>query len=235
MYRSVDDALLLRAALLRPGQVRSWPDLTSSDAAASWRPWLTQAALTMPEFEAAVAHATPDLAKRVAVVIGDGVSRTDARAVVLAFMRYMLRATTRATPFGLFAGVAPAIAARSGSVRWGRAHQPVARIQASWLVAVLDRLESDSRLRPHLTVCASNVLVERAGKLVLEYRAATNDPRGAPAHLRIRATEIIRAALALAAEPIRSADLIGKLVASGMAPQEGAERLISQMIEQRCL
>jgi len=135
----------------------------------------------------------------------------------------------------LFAGVAPATASRTGRIRWGTAHRPFARLQASWLAAVLDGLESDVRLRPHVMVRANNLLVERSEKLVLEYRAATTDPAGAPTHLRIKATGMIRTALALAAEPIRWADLTGKLTAECGAPQEGAQRLVGQMVTQRLL
>lgn len=234
MYRSVNDAMMLRAALLRPGQIGSWPDLTSSDPADGWRSWLAET-LAIPGFAAAVAHSSPELAERAEAAITGSLSKSDARRVVLAVLRYLLRATTRATPYGLFAGVAPATASRSGSVRWGTAHRPIARLQAFWLAAVLDGLESDERLRPHLMVCANNLLVERADKLVLEYRAATSDPQGAPAHLRIKSNHIIRSTLALAAEPIRWADLTDKLVADGAAPQEGAQRLIGQMVSQRLL
>jgi thiopeptide-type bacteriocin biosynthesis protein len=150
-------------------------------------------------------------------------------------MRYLLRAATRATPYGLFAGVTPTTANRAGAVRLGTAHRPVARLQASWLAAVLDDLEADPRLRPHLTVRANNLVVQRGDRVVLEYRPATNDVRGAPVHLRIKANNMIRAALALAAEPIRWTDLTGKLTAECGAPQEGAERLVSQLVSQRLL
>lgn len=234
MYRSVNGALMLRAAVLRPGQLGAWPDLTSSDSAASWRPWLAET-LTIPGFGAALAHASPDLAERAAAAVDGGLSQVDARRVVLAVMRYLLRASTRATPYGLFAGVAPATASRPGRIRWGTAHQPVARLRAPWLAAVLDDLESEVRLRAHVLLRANNLLVERGEKVVLAYRAATGDPRGAPSHLRIKATDMIRTALALTAEPIRWVDLTGKLVAEAGATQEGAERLISQMVTQRLL
>ncbi|MBL6280243.1 lantibiotic dehydratase [Micromonospora fiedleri] len=234
MYRSVNDALMLRAALLRPGQLGAWPDLTSSDAAANWRAWLSET-LTVPGFATALTHASPDLAERVTATINGGLRQADARRVVLSVMRYLLRATTRATPYGLFAGVAPATASRTGSIRWGTAHRRVARLRAPWLASVIDRLESDVRLRQHLLVHVNNLLVERSGKLVLGYRAATSDPQGAPAHLRITATDVIRAALALAAEPIRWADLTGKLMADCGVPREGAQRLVGQMVAQRLL
>lgn len=234
MYRSVNDTLMLRASVLNPGRLDQWPDLTSNDAAASWEPWLEQT-LTIGGFAAALAHASPALAARCTAAIAGELSQADARRVVLAVMRYLLRATSRATPFGLFAGVGIATANGAGGLRWGTAHRPFARIPATWLARVLDDLESDPQLRPHLMVRANNLLVQRSGHAVLEYRAATSDPRGAPAHLRIKATNSVRAVLALAAEPIRWADLCGKLAAEHGAPQEGAERLIGQMMSQRLL
>lgn len=235
MYRSVDDAMLLRAAVLRPDQLEPWPDATDSDPASAWLPWLTTTLSALPGFAAAFAHASPDLFERVAAVMDGRVSRSDARAVVFAVMRYLLRATTRATPFGLFAGVAPATTSRSGSLRWGAAHQPIARLHASWLTAIIDRLETDPCLQPNLMVRANNLVVERGDTMVLEFRAATTDPRGAPAHLRVTANDVVRAALAVATQPIRIADLIGTLVADGAAPPDGAQRLVAQMVAQRLL
>ncbi|MGH3678712.1 MAG: lantibiotic dehydratase [Natronosporangium sp.] len=234
MYQSVDDAVMVRAALLRQDQLDRWPDLTGPDAAANWKPWLREA-LQLPGFAVALAHATPELAGRANAAIDGAVSQADTRRVVVAVMRYLLRAATRATPFGLFAGVAPATASRASSVRLGNAHRAVARLQAPWLAVVLDDLEADLRLRPHLMVRANGLVVERGDRVVLENRAATNDCRGAPVHLRIKTNHMIRAALALAAEPIRWSDLTAKLTAECAAPPEGAERLIGQLVSQRLL
>ncbi|MCP2325233.1 thiopeptide-type bacteriocin biosynthesis protein [Hamadaea flava] len=234
MYRSVNNALMLRASVLHPGYLASWPDLTTSNGPGTWRPWLEEA-LSIPWFAAALAHASPDLAERTTAAVKGDLPPAAVRRVVLGVMRYLLRATSRATPFGLFAGVAPATANGTATLRWGADHRPFARLQAAWLAGVLDGLESDPLLRPHLIVRANNLLVERSGKVVLEYRAATSDPRGAPAHLRIKANDSIRAALSLAAEPISWADLSGKLAAEHGAPSEGADRLIGQMVAQRLL
>ncbi|MDI1461075.1 lantibiotic dehydratase [Catellatospora sp. KI3] len=225
---------MLRASVLHPGHLASWPDLTSSDGAATWRPWLEDT-LAIPGFAAALVHASPDLAERVAAAVKGDLPPTAVRRVLLGVMRYLLRATSRATPFGLFAGVAPVSANGKATLRWGADHRPFARLQAAWLTGVLDGLESDPMLRPHLIVRANNLLVYRSGKVVLEYRAATSDPRGAPTHLRVKANNSIRAALNLAAEPIRWADLSGKLAAEHGAPPEGADRLIDQMVAQRLL
>lgn len=234
MYRSVNNALMLRAPLLHPDDLGRWPDLSGHDTTAGWQPWL-QETLAIPGFAAAMSHASPSLAQRANAAVSGTLTQADARRVVLAVMRYLLRATSRATPFGLFAGVAPATADRTGIVRWGSDHRPVARLQAAWLAEVTDRLESDPRLRPHLLVCVNNLLVQRAGEVVLGYRAAKSDPQGAPTHLRIKASSALGAALDLAAEPIRWADLCGKLAAERGAPQEAAERLVSQMVTEGLL
>jgi len=81
---------------------------------ASWRPWLHQT-VQVPGLAVALTHASPALTDRLSAALHRGPSPPDTRRVVLAVMRYLLRAATRATPYGLFAGVAPATAGRAGS------------------------------------------------------------------------------------------------------------------------
>jgi hypothetical protein len=104
----------------------------------------------------------------------------------------------------------------------------------TWLTAVLDQLEADAGVQPHLTVRADNLVVRRGDQVVLEHRAA-RDPRGAPVHLRIRATAVVRAALALAADPIRRRDLTGKLAAERGAPPVTVDRVVVELVSSRLL
>lgn len=109
MYQYVD-AALVRAPAWDVGRFGlSWPDLTGPDAtAASWRGWLERT-WQVPELASAVEAASPDLARQVArICAGDGVPEAEVRRAVLPVVRYLLRGTGRATPFGLLAGVAPA-------------------------------------------------------------------------------------------------------------------------------
>ncbi len=229
----MDDALLLRLSVCRREQSGPWPDLTSADAPGSWLPWLRQT-LQVPGFALALEHAAPVLTERLFAALDGRLADPDTRRVVITVMRYLLRAATRATPYGLFAGVAPVTVGRLGRVRLGTAHRPVARIPAAWLAAVIDQVEADPRVRPHLVMRANNLLVERGEHLVLEHRAS-RAPRGAPMHLRIRSTAAIRAALALAAEPIRGRDVTDKIIAACGAPPDGADRLVGQLVSQRLL
>jgi thiopeptide-type bacteriocin biosynthesis protein len=235
LYRYVD-AVVVRAAVSgRDCERGGWPDVTGQETGpASWRPWLQQA-LSTPEFAAALEQASPVLADRArAICAGRPVPHRAARRAVLSVMRYLLRSTGRATPYGLFAGVAPARVAATGAVRLGATHRAVARVSAEWVAAVVDRLETDPQLRPFLTVRANNLLIERGGQIVLAHRASRT-PGGAPTHLAVRATAPVRAALTLATDPIRVQHLAKKLATDFRVGADTVNTLLADLVAQRLL
>ncbi|QFY11517.1 lantibiotic dehydratase [Nonomuraea phyllanthi] len=239
MYRYLD-ALVLRAPAWPPDQqIAWWPDLTGQDAApASWRTWLAHTWQT-PGFAAAVEQASPDLARRVrGICAGRPFPDPAVRRAVLSVMRYLLRASGRATPFGLFAGVAPArISAGRDvpSLRIGDAHRPIARVTAEWLAAVVQRLEGETALRRRLTVVANNLAFERDCRLVLEHRAST-EAGGAPGHVSVRATGPVQAALRQARDPLPVTDLMARLsAASPRTAETTIDALLAELVAQRLL
>ncbi|WP_433498548.1 lantibiotic dehydratase [Sphaerimonospora sp. CA-214678] len=236
MYEYLD-AVVVRASAWTPDQtIGPWPDLTGQAAGpASWRRWLQQI-VRIPGFMIAVEQASPVLARRVrGICDGTRTAESDVRRAVLAVMRYLLRASGRATPFGLFAGIAPAHIADLPAVRAGYGHRAVVRADAAWLTAVIERLEAEPELRPRLKVLANGLAFERDGHLVLEHRSS-GSAGGAPAHVRVRATRPVRAALALAGGPIRLGDLKDKLAAD--FPSVSADvigTLLAGLVAQRLL
>jgi lantibiotic biosynthesis protein len=235
MYQALD-AAVVRAVVWQPDQeIGPWPDLTGQAAGTdSWRRWLRQAARN-PEFAAALEQASPVLARRVREICdGQDVSEPAARRVVLSVMRYLLRASGRATPFGLFAGVAPARLAGLPASRVGTAHRAFAKVEAGWLAAVIDRLETDAALRPGLKAMANNMVFERDGHLVLEHRSTGTG--GAPTDVRVRATRPIRTAMNLARCPIRLGDLATILAADFPGvPANVVTGLLADLVAQRLL
>lgn len=124
----------------------------ADERVAGWCRWLRQV-WASDGFAASVEVASPALARRVREVCdGRQVREREVRRVVLSVMRYALRATSRATPFGLFAGVASARVGSRSAVRFGDGHHAVARVDAEWLDEVIRRLDACHELRNRLFV-----------------------------------------------------------------------------------
>ena len=101
------DALLVRGPAWDAHNLGlSWPDLAGPDATiTSWRAWLDRV-WQLPEVADAVASASPDLARQVArISAGGDIPEAGVRRAVQATLRYLLRGTSRATPFGLLAAL----------------------------------------------------------------------------------------------------------------------------------
>ncbi|MET7319544.1 lantibiotic dehydratase [Streptomyces sp. NPDC005549] len=209
MYRHVDAALIRAAA--GPLEPADWPALAAAAAdPASWRAWVHQI-WQQPDFAAAVTAASPDLARQVEQLsAGHPLSDSAVRRTVLAVLRYLLRARTRATPFGLFAGVTSARIGAVGALRTGSTHHLAARADAEHSTALVDRFEQDPALQPHLMLLTSTLAVERDDHVVIEHRPSGKRDLG-PEHVRIRLTGPVRGALDGARVPIRWGDLTAKL------------------------
>ncbi|MFC4463944.1 lantibiotic dehydratase [Streptomyces xiangluensis] len=234
MYRYVD-AAAVRAAAWNPSHETVWPDLTGPSAnPSSWQAWLQQT--WSKEFAAAVTAASPDLASRVdQICAGRPLPEPAVRRTVLSVLRYLLRARTRATPFGLFAGVAAARIDIAPALEVGAGHHAVARPDAAHSTALVDRFEQHPALRPHLMLLTSTLVVERDGYVVIEHRpSGTRD--GDPQYVQIRVTGPVREALDGARVPILWSDLAAKLSSSfPSAPSTAIEKLLAGLIEERFL
>ncbi|MBV1940875.1 lantibiotic dehydratase [Streptomyces sp. BV286] len=235
MYRYVD-AAVIRAAVLDSDHPGVWPDLIGPSAnTASWREWLHQTWKTAG-FATAVKGASPDLARRVEqVCAGHPLPEPAVRRTVLSVLRYLLRARTRATPFGAFAGVAAARIGAAPALSIGTWHRAFARPDAAWIAAFIGQLEANSGLRPHLMLLASSLVVERDGYVVIEHRPRdTHD--GASEHVQIRVTGPVRNALDGARTPILWSDLTAQLSATfPTAPLAAIENLLAGLVRQRFL
>ncbi|MFD7897417.1 lantibiotic dehydratase [Streptomyces sp. NPDC059743] len=233
MYRHVD-AALVRAAAWHPDHETVWPDLIGASAnTTSWQAWLQQT-WQAPAFAAAVTAASPDLTSRVEqICAGRPLPAPTVRRTVLAVLRYLLRARTRATPFGLFAGVAAARIGTTPELRVGTGHHVVARRDAARSTALVNRFEQHPALRPHLMLLASSLAVERDGHVVIEHRpSGTTD--GGPEHVHVRVTAPVREALDGARTPILWSDLAVKLsISFPSAPPATIDKLIAGLVKQR--
>ncbi|MFG2950498.1 lantibiotic dehydratase [Streptomyces adustus] len=204
-------------------------------SAAAWRTWLEQV-WQEADFAAAVTAASPDLGRQVAQVCAGRVPPEPVlRRTVLSVMRYLLRARTRATPFGLFAGVAAARIGPGPALRIGTRHRAVARPDAAWTASIVDRLLDHRQLHGRLMLLASSLIGERDGRMLLEHRGrSTRD--GAFDHVEIRLTEPVRHVLDCACTPILWSDLTPQLAARFPAVAHTTlEDLVACLVRERFL
>ncbi|MFI7221257.1 lantibiotic dehydratase [Micromonospora maritima] len=214
-YRSTS-AALVRAAAHPDIDLPPWPDLTEPRDALvpGWVAWLRQV-WTNETIADAISHASPVLAAQVdRLCAGDALTVRETRRVIQAVARYTQRLRGRPTPFGLLAGVAPAVFGSRSPIRWGSAHQAIARAGAAWLADVITYLERCPDLIARLTVVANNTMTVRDDRLVLPYQPHAR-PQGTTAvEVSLRYTAPVRAAITAAGAPIRVEALSAQLCAA---------------------
>lgn len=203
LYQHTGAAVLRAAAMPLTSLPRWWPDPADTEACGRWLKQVWADA----RFADAVRQASGDLATRVdAICAGQPARPKQVRRAAMATVRYVLRATGRPTPFGLFAGVAPVGVGSTPSVRWGDAHRAVARVETEWLDDVIVRLEGCSALLERLDVVLNNLAARRGGRLHV--------PHGGPMGATVRRTSAVRVIENSARGPVRFAALAEQLAAA---------------------
>jgi lantibiotic biosynthesis protein len=227
------DAALLRASV-STGEVvpRPWPDLDLDPGVEPWCTWIKQV-WALSGVAEAIAVASPVLASRVEA-LRDGL-RPDAaqvRRMVLSLARYLVRMRGRATPFGLFAGVAPIRFGPAAASRWTQAHHRSVRPDAGWLASVIARLESYPALRRRLRVVVNDLAVVRGDRLVVTWQPhASKLGHQRTAEVSVRHTLPVRMVLCSACSPIQVGDLVDKLAAEFPdAERQTVDAMVAELV-----
>ena len=172
-----------------------------------------------PSVRAAIGVASGSLAAMLARTPPDD---RQARRVRGKLLRYLIRMSTRPTPYGLFAGV--------GLVGWGAetdvtlaAEPPRTRTRADmeWLLDLVTSLERDPKVRLGLRLVANSAVTLRGG------RAFARSDSGPV--VSVRATGAVRRALELARVPISQTVLVEALSSAPGATPEKVQRLIDEL------
>lgn len=238
MYRHVDAALIRAAAYPSALVLPERPAVSGDEVAdtALWRSWTGQV-WQLPTVVDAVELASPVLARRVRQICDEQtVAPKQVRRTALSLHRYLLRVQHRSTPFGLFAGIAPARIGPGMAWRWGEAHQPVLRIDAVWLAEVTSRLEKCPELLLRLTVVADQTGFVRDGRWVLPCQRPGHDEDRGPGEVGVRHTRAVDIVLTAASSPVAVADLAGKLAAEYPDLPTGAVAgLLAELVSRRVL
>jgi thiopeptide-type bacteriocin biosynthesis protein len=214
-FRSAD-VLLLRAAVHPYGNphgdgIRTAAEVDTDDDGAAWLARVRDLSAD-PILREGIAVASPSLSDALrSALAGERPTRVkDLRRLAMSVARYRLRMGARPTPFGLFAGVAPARFMPAGQAQFGHDHRTHTRPDAGWLLALASRLEIEPAVLTGLRLVANEAGTERGGRIELtdlSDAGVDNDDTQRRA-VSLRRTPAVDAALRVAAAPITHRALV---------------------------
>ncbi|MGA5490306.1 lantibiotic dehydratase [Streptomyces pseudogriseolus] len=238
LYRCADTALV-RAARSSRLRLPAWPDLTDDtpDCEVRWQTWLRDV-WSLSEAADSIEQASPLLAQQVQTLCSVASPETrQLRRAVVSVMRYLLRMTGRATPNGLFAGIAPASFGERPGWSWGEWHRPVIRADGDWIADLVARLEADPELLRHLHVMANNTIFVRGDRLIVPYPPRSCRTDGSPAaEVSLRYTSAVRIAVDATALPVPVHAVVALMRSEFPdVPADRVEGLVSSLVERGVL
>nr|WP_230416912.1 lantibiotic dehydratase [Micromonospora tarapacensis] len=179
--------------------------------------------------------ASPGFVDRVeAALAGGTLDAARGWRLVLALARYLVRAQRRATPFGLFSGVATLRFGTVAAVTPSERSAVRVRPDAEWFASLVARLEADPDVRCGLYVQANNLVRVSGLRILVERRPHASAPSGGTSS--VRRTEAVRLAMTLASGPMLWAELVDKIAASYPEfPRASAEVLVASLVDQGVL
>ena len=219
------DFFMIRAPLL---PVECYRDLTDQDR---------QLALLSDErVRRALLIGSASLAGAVERFKGSELTRRDAGRMQAKLLRYLIRMSTRPTPYGLFAGVSTGGWSEVTDLRvLSTSACTRTRPDMAWMIKLVMDLEADPAIRRRLTLTANPLLYREANRFFLAGRAHSS--QGAPGiPVSIRATSIVSRVLERARVQAAYEDLVEDLLASSTtATREKIEALLNQLLDQTFL
>ncbi|MFI9402527.1 lantibiotic dehydratase [Nocardia sp. NPDC052316] len=221
--------LVVRAPLL------AIEEYLALDATADWPTETAPGTLVPadPRVQRALAVGGGDLMRALERPVADARARSRLAGKL---QRYLIRMSSRPTPFGLFAGV--------GLAHWGErtdlaiADAPAAvrtRPDMGWLLDFVHTLEQRAEIRSRLRVFTNPAAFFQADRVFLSERTPIGDAAEPGRAMSLRATAPVRRALERARIPLPYSDLADELTVALGATTEQVTRLLDQLCEQTLL
>ncbi|MFD2082927.1 lantibiotic dehydratase [Actinopolymorpha cephalotaxi] len=219
------DWFVVRAPLLPIDSYERLAGDTAGGAASSVADPLVRRALDV---------ASPDLLR----ALESGAGGRSTPAARSALLRYLIRMSTRPTPYGLFAGVGVGGWGDQTTLALGPTARPTrTRPDMGWLTRWMLALESDPEVRRRLRLAANTCAFERNGRLHLSDRS-TGGRAGLP-DVSVRATPVVRRVLSLARNAVPYDELVERVLAGtpGATAQTEAKvhGLLAELLRQDLL
>jgi thiopeptide-type bacteriocin biosynthesis protein len=190
------------------------------------------------EVREAVTLASPDLASRLDAWLDGSLEKPAARNVERALLKYLSRMSSRATPFGLFAGVSTGVWGPSNHLAvspWGDARKAL-RLDWGVLETCVDRLEREPEVRAALRYQPNTSLYAHGGWYRYLERREGPGGNGRTYHLEaVEATPHLDHVLQQAREGARLDALTASLAERMRVELGEARAFLEQLIEAQLL
>lgn len=133
--------------------------------------------------------------------------------IIHAVNKYLIRMSTRPTPFGLFAGITYGTfnSSTSFAIEKPFLHKKRTRPDMSWLLALIHKLESDILVLKQLKVQENSIILAKGERINVPYSSRTEVLDGDFFNFEsssIRITPVVELILKLAKEPINLNEII---------------------------
>jgi thiopeptide-type bacteriocin biosynthesis protein len=149
--------------------------------------------------------------------------------------RYVIRMSTRPTPYGLFAGVALARWGTTTDVAIGPSARVRARPDMGWLLDLVMTLEARPEIRRELGLIANPAARVQSVRVVLAERAPGPGGAAPAAAISVRATTAVREVLSLARVAIPYRALAEALLATHGATPGKVDEMLAELCRQTIL
>lgn len=156
--------------------------------------------------------------------------------------KYLIRMSTRPTPFGLFSGVTYGTLDTNTSLTFGIpcSHKKRARPDMAWILSIIHKLETDPLILKQLKVRTNSIIVDAGGRLNIPYNSQCgqqdmNQPINVES-ISIRKTPVTDIVLELAKENINVTDIVKVLKAEyPETPEDTMHTMLLQLVEKEYL
>lgn len=194
-----------------------------------------QALAVQPLVEQALTTASNSIVEGIARIRGGEVSRRTERTYSR-LSRYLIRMSTRPTPFGLFAGVTMGTFADQTTVTLGNpaVQQIRTRPDMNWLLSVIQHVEQTQELVSQLHLVVNRAAYFMGERVVLPYADVYG--QGDDRIIDVRVTPVVRYVLECTRHPIHYRELRVRLLEKfPQATPEQVDQILQQLWENRFL
>lgn len=153
-------------------------------------------------------------------------------------LKYIIRSTSRCTPYGLCAGVSLATLSTQTDIVLDKKgnHKKYVRVDMKWLLTIIKAIETDQNILPYLKMRVNSYLYEKGSRLINPWYIEFEKSDCSNTSKSIRNTPLVKYVLMLAKNPITYSELKKKIHEKYYdVPKEKIDTFLKQLIDNEIL